>query len=60
VVEYLPSKPETLTSNPSTTKNKQTNKKPTEKIVCKTLSQKYPSQKRAGGIAQGVGPELKP
>jgi hypothetical protein len=29
-------------------------------IVCKTLSQKYSSQKRAGGVAQGVGPELKP
>jgi hypothetical protein len=30
------------------------------KIVGKTLSQKNPSQKRAGGVAQGVGPELKP
>jgi hypothetical protein len=29
-------------------------------IVHKTLFQKYPSQKRAGGIAQGVGPEFKP
>jgi hypothetical protein len=29
--------------------------------VCKTLSQKKkPSQKRAGGVAQGVGPEFKP
>jgi hypothetical protein len=28
--------------------------------VRKTLSQKYPSQTRAGGVAQGVGPELKP
>jgi hypothetical protein len=27
--------------------------------VCKTLSQKSPSQKRAGGVAQGVGPEFK-
>jgi hypothetical protein len=26
--------------------------------VCKTLSQKNPSQKRAGGVAQGVGPEF--
>jgi hypothetical protein len=28
-------------------------------IVCKTLSQKRPSQKRAGGMAQSVGPEFK-
>jgi hypothetical protein len=27
--------------------------------VHKTLSQKNPSQKRAGGVAQGVGPEFK-
>jgi hypothetical protein len=30
------------------------------KIVHETLSQKNPSQKRAGGAAQGVGPEFKP
>jgi hypothetical protein len=29
-------------------------------IVHETLSQKNPSQKRAGGVAQGVDPELKP
>jgi hypothetical protein len=29
-------------------------------IVCETLSQKNPSQKRAGGVAQGEGPEFKP
>jgi hypothetical protein len=29
------------------------------KIVCKTLSQKKPSYKRAGGVAQGIGPEFK-
>jgi hypothetical protein len=29
-------------------------------IVRKTLSRKYPSQKRAGGVAQGEGPEFKP
>jgi hypothetical protein len=32
-------------------------------IVCKTLSlkkKKKPSQKRAGGVAQDVGPEFKP
>jgi hypothetical protein len=29
-------------------------------IVCETLSQKTLSQKRAGGAAQGVGPEFKP
>jgi hypothetical protein len=29
-------------------------------IVRKTLSPKNPSQKRAGGVAQGVGPEFKP
>jgi hypothetical protein len=29
-------------------------------IVHKTLSRKTPSQKRAGGVAQGVGPEFKP
>jgi hypothetical protein len=28
-------------------------------IICKTLSQKSPSQKRAGRMAQGVGPEFK-
>jgi hypothetical protein len=30
------------------------------KIVYGTLSQKYPVQKRAGGMTQGVGPEFKP
>jgi hypothetical protein len=29
-------------------------------IVHQTLSQKNPSQKRAGGVAQGVGLEVKP
>jgi hypothetical protein len=29
-------------------------------IVPKTLSRKNPSQKRAGGLAQCVGPEFKP
>jgi hypothetical protein len=29
-------------------------------IVRKTLSQKNPSQNRAGGVAQGEGPEFKP
>jgi hypothetical protein len=29
------------------------------KIKKKTLSQKHPSQKRAGRVAQGVGPEFK-
>jgi hypothetical protein len=29
-------------------------------IVCKTLSQKKKSQKRADGVAQGAGPEFKP
>jgi hypothetical protein len=28
-------------------------------IVCKILSQKNPSQKRVGGVAQGAGPEYK-
>jgi hypothetical protein len=28
-------------------------------IVDKTPSQKYPIQKRVGGVAQGVGPEFK-
>jgi hypothetical protein len=28
-------------------------------IVCETLSQKNPSQKRAGEVAQGVGLEFK-
>jgi hypothetical protein len=31
-----------------------------EQVVHKTLSQKNPSQKRAGGVAQGVGLEFKP
>jgi hypothetical protein len=29
-------------------------------IVLETLYRKNPSQKRAGGVAQGVGPEFKP
>jgi hypothetical protein len=29
-------------------------------IVPETQSWKYPSQKKAGGVAQGVGPEFKP
>jgi hypothetical protein len=29
-------------------------------IVCKTLSQKNLHKKRAGEVAQGVGPEFKP
>jgi hypothetical protein len=29
-------------------------------IVCKTPSRKNPSQKRADGVAQGVGPKFKP
>jgi hypothetical protein len=29
-------------------------------IVPESLSGKPPSQKRAGGVAQGVGPEFKP
>jgi hypothetical protein len=29
-------------------------------IVFKTLSQKNPAQKTAGGVAEGVGPEFKP
>jgi hypothetical protein len=29
------------------------------KIVCRPLSQKIPSQKRAGGMAQGIGLEFK-
>jgi hypothetical protein len=28
--------------------------------VCETLSQKTPKPKRAGGVAQGEGPEFKP
>jgi hypothetical protein len=28
-------------------------------IVCKTLSRKNHSRNRAGGVAQGVGPEFK-
>jgi hypothetical protein len=27
---------------------------------CKTLSQRNPSQNRASGVAQGVGPQFKP
>jgi hypothetical protein len=29
-------------------------------IVQETLSQIFPEQKKAGGVAQGVGPEFKP
>jgi hypothetical protein len=29
-------------------------------MVLETLSQKNPTQKRADGVAQGVGPEFKP
>jgi hypothetical protein len=31
-----------------------------QQIVRETLSQKNPSQKRVGGVAQDVGPEFKP
>jgi hypothetical protein len=31
-----------------------------DKIIYEILSRKNPSQKRAGGVAQGVGPEFKP
>jgi hypothetical protein len=31
-----------------------------QQIVFNTLSRKNPSQKRAAGMAQGVGPEFKP
>jgi hypothetical protein len=34
--------------------------KPAQQIVQETLSLKNSSQKRAGGVAQGVGPEFKP
>jgi hypothetical protein len=29
-------------------------------VTPETLSQKYPTHKRAGGVAQRVGPEFKP
>jgi hypothetical protein len=32
---------------------------PTRAIVCETLSRKNPSRKRAGGVAQHIGPEFK-
>jgi hypothetical protein len=28
--------------------------------VPNTLSQKHPTERRAGGVAQGIGPEFKP
>jgi hypothetical protein len=31
-----------------------------EQIVCKTTTQKYPSQERDGVVAQGEDPEFKP
>jgi hypothetical protein len=31
-----------------------------KQIVLKTLSQKIPTQKRPGGVAQGIGLEFKP
>jgi hypothetical protein len=31
-----------------------------KQTVCKTLSQKNLSQKRAGGVTQGIGPEFNP
>jgi hypothetical protein len=34
--------------------------KPAPANSCETLFRKNPSQKRAGGLAQGVGPEFKP
>jgi hypothetical protein len=34
--------------------------KPAQTNVRETLTCKKPSQKRAGGVAQGVGPEFKP
>jgi hypothetical protein len=32
----------------------------TRQIIYETLSQKTPSQKRGGAVAQNVGPEFKP
>jgi hypothetical protein len=29
-------------------------------VGLETLSQKYPTEIKAGGVAQGAGPELKP
>jgi hypothetical protein len=34
-------------------------RKPEQISLLRWVSQKYPSQKRAGGVAQGVGPEFK-
>jgi hypothetical protein len=34
--------------------------KPDQENFLETLSQKNPSQKRTGGVAQSVGPEFKP
>jgi hypothetical protein len=34
--------------------------KPVRQIVHETYLEKKPSQKRAGRVAQGVGPEFKP
>jgi hypothetical protein len=34
--------------------------KPAQQIVHETLSRKNPSQKRAAGVTEGVGPEFKP
>jgi hypothetical protein len=31
-----------------------------KQIIHETLSQKYPTQKTAGGVDQGEGPEFKP
>jgi hypothetical protein len=49
--------------NPSYSRDKDqedSGSKPPGQRVHKTLSWKNPSQKRAGGVAQGVGPEFKP
>jgi hypothetical protein len=68
MVACLPSNYQVLSSNSSTTKKKKSfvlcrvrviQSQPWQ-IVCETLSQKNPSQKRVGGVAQGEGPEFKP
>jgi hypothetical protein len=53
----------THTCNPSYSGGKDQedrSSKPAKQIVHETLTWKYPSQKKADGVAQGKGPEFKP
>jgi hypothetical protein len=48
------------TCNPNYSGSRDQEDHGSKQTVRETLSRKNPSQKRAGGVTQGVGPEFKP